>query len=322
MKLDAAREPVAITIESTGEPLAAVRVERTEGPSGRVSIRFENGAVVVSCGASTILELPSEPKRRLLPAADMPLVTIDDAEWHPATPTVTRVAVPIEAELLPPEDVARPRAPAAPRALDPGDAPTRIEYHPPSESAAPPPAGARAPSASPASSASPAPAPRAPGVLATKGPHIRRGVRRFALVAMLAASWMLWFHTYRSRHGHAPHAATRASAPSAPPPTAAGASSLNGKALAARNDSAPAVASSVARPVAVASPSVAAPAASTPAARASNVTEARAAADALANGDYASAVKLYDELASKPANNPAYAEVARSLRARAAPLSQ
>ncbi len=307
MKLDAALEPVAITIESTGEPLAAVRVERTEGPSDRVSIRFESGAVVVTCGSSTLVELPPEPKRRLLPAVDLPLVTIDDAEWHPATPTVTRVGAPLEAELLPPEPSARPRAPAAPQAFDPGDAPTRVEYHPPSESASAPPAVPLAPSAPPA-----------PAAPAPQGPRIRRSVRRFALLAMLAVSWMLWFHAYRQRHAHASH--TAASAPSSSAlSSSSSASSVAGK-LAAHADSAP-----TATPPANAPPVVAPPTNSTPTSHApnvSNVTEARAAADALANGDYANAVKLYDDLASKSANNPAYAEVARSLRARTAPLPQ
>ena len=313
MKLDAALEPVAITIESTGEPLSAVRVERAEGVAQRVSIHFENGTVVVTCGANTILELPSEPKRRPLPLPEISLVTIGDAEWHPATPTATQIGVSIEAELMPPESVARSRPPEAPQALDPGDAPTRVEYHPPSEGAAFAPARAVGRSAAPPPAAGAAPA--------AKGPRIRRSVRRFALLAMLAVSWMLWFHAYRNRHTHASRTTTGASSASSRAAASAaspGSSAAAGR-LAAQLAPGPAGAST---PIVPPFPPAAAPAASTAPSRAPNVTEARAAADALANGDYANAVKLYDDLASKSANNPAYAEVARSLRARTAPLPQ
>jgi hypothetical protein len=292
MKLDAATDTIAITIESSGEPLSTVRVERAEGSSARISIRFENGAVVVTCGPDTILEGPPERKRRLLPPPDS-LATIGDADWYPATPTVTRIGVPIEVEVLPLEEAPRPRPPVAPQALDPGVAPTRIEYHPPSESAV--------------AASRPVAAPSVPPPLpATKGPRIRRSVRRFALLAMLAASWMLWFHAYRSRHAHA----TRAPAAGSASP----ASALS-------RSSGSAVGSPVAGRLAAQDSASAGTAASLPP-RAPNLTEARAAADALANGDSASALKLYDDLASRSANNPAYAEVARSLRARAAPLPQ
>jgi len=297
MKLDAATDAIAITIESSGEPLSTVRLERAESASARVSIRFENGAVVVACGPGMILEAPSEPKRRLLPPVDS-LATIREADWYPATPTATRVGVPIECELLPPEEDARPKPPLAPQALDPGDAPTRIEYHPPSERAV--------------TASSPPAAPPVPP--ATKGPRIRRSVRRFALLAMLAVSWMLWLHAYRSRHAHASHTVAAGSASSsAPSSRAALASGSAATGKRAPEEPLPAGA-------AASSPSPSLASAPSFAPRPSNVTEARSAADALANGDYASAVKLYDDLASKSANNPAYAEVARSLRARAAPL--
>jgi hypothetical protein len=304
MKLDAATDAIAITIESSGEPLSTVRLERAESAFARVSIRFEHGAIVVTCGPGMILEAPSEPKRRLLPPVES-LATIGDADWYPATPTATRVGVPIECELLPPEEAVRPKPPAAPQALDPGDAPTRIAYHPPSERAV-------------ASSSPPAAPPVPP---ATKGPRIRRSVRRFALLAMLAVSWMLWFHAYRSRRAHASHTVAAGGASPSSAPSSRGALASGSAAAGKRGPEEPLPAGAAAVPPSP-SPSVAS-LASAPsfAPRPSNGTEARSAADALANGDYASAVKLYDDLASKFANNPAYAEVARSLRARSAPLA-
>jgi GrpB-like predicted nucleotidyltransferase (UPF0157 family) len=51
--------------------------------------------------------------------------------------------------------------------------------------------------------------------------------------------------------------------------------------------------------------------------RTPQASKPRLAADALARGDLADALKLYDELAAQPSANPAYAALARSLRSRA-----
>jgi hypothetical protein len=52
--------------------------------------------------------------------------------------------------------------------------------------------------------------------------------------------------------------------------------------------------------------------------KSSSGTKARRAADALANGSYAEALQMYDELRSDKDANPAYEQAARTLRARLA----
>jgi hypothetical protein len=167
--------------------------------------------------------------------------------------------------------------------------------------------------------------------------RIRPGVRRVALLAMLASAFMLWLHAFRAR---ASHPSARASAAAASAASAA----PGGHGPAARPRATASEVADVSRPT---EPGGAPPAAVAPTidpsgaglsrppepgvvppplsraalSRPPTTTLARRAADALANGGYAEARSLYEELASQPGADPVYAYMVRSIDARAAESS-
>ncbi len=325
MRFEAVRGALSIVVESRGEPLSTVRFERARGAPRALSLRIEDDIVVLTCGPDATVEAQNaidrdgphvaglvlrdgpltvrigagapadvttdtptrwdlEPRHQLPPAQYVSLEDIEEAEWQSVTPTeTTRVCAPIEVDISRAKSLRREPGVRT----DTGDAPTRIHLLEEEQVNASP--SAIAPPERPA------PPPSA------SRPRLRPAVRRFALLAMLAASWMLWFHAYRGRHVR-PLAAARSS----------GAAASSSKATFVTE-----------APVAVPAESTIGPAGSVaPSSRTSSfvptsgVTEARAAADALANGAYADALATYEDLASRPGSNGAYAEVVRSLRSR------
>jgi hypothetical protein len=349
---------VTIAVRSQGDGMPALRVERVDaGLAGGMSVRVDRHAVVVTVGTSAVVEtseridangrpiarvtLRDGPLEIAIAGAAAPTTTcatsqrlepvshrvpllppsprtaaVQDAEWQPIDPGVqVRPAVSTKFELeVSPAPAASPfaaaSAPAGPPFVwddAPGEIPTRIGrfdeargFVPTHDVAAPAPAPARA-------------------------PRIRPGVRRFALLAMLVATFMLWLHAQRARSSHhratprptasataaGPASSVRAagptpetlaplppfdiSAPSGPPGADMNADmkEASGRANTGERD--------------VTSPPVTASKAT---------SRARKAADALATGAFADALSLYDALAAEPGANPAYARIARSLRSR------
>jgi len=238
---------VTIAVRSQGDGVPALRVERADsGLLGGMALRVDRHAVVVTVGTGAVVETseridangrptarvtlrdgPLEiaiagaaapttcaTTQRLEPISHrVPLLPpsprtagVQDAEWQPIDPVVqARPVVSTKFELeVPPAPAASPfpaaSAPAGPPFVwhdAPGDIPTRIGrfdetrgFVPAQEVAAPAPVPAIA-------------------------PRIRPGVRRFALLAMLAATFMLWLHAQRvrsSRHRATPHPTASATA--------------------------------------------------------------------------------------------------------------
>jgi hypothetical protein len=129
----------------------------------------------------------------------------------------------------------------------------------------------------------------------------RRRLRRIALGAMLVCSFsiaMRAIRTHRLRVARAAAAQVHPAAPDSPGQASPGGSALAApEAPLARRALAPLVDPAGAR-------------------SAAGATKARRAADALANGAYAEAASLYDDLAADHPGNPAYARTAHILRAR------
>jgi hypothetical protein len=178
--------------------------------------------------------------------------------------------------------------------------------------------------------------------------RIRPGVRRIALLAMLASAFMLWLHAFRARASHPParpptaaasvvSAAPGGAAPGghgpAPRPSAAAPEAADVPRPTERPTDRPTDPTTPPAPVVLPPPidpsgaglsrppesSVAPPPLSRSAvSRFPATTVARRAADALANGAYAEARTLYEELASQPGADPVYAYMVRSIDARAA----
>jgi len=187
-----------------------------------------------------------------------------------------------------------PAAPRSPRARsgDSGDAPTRIhrleEVLGETEFAIPPEARGVPPRR-----------PEEPATARTVVAPRRRlspGARRFALVGMLACSMMLCLRARRAKEAsaHAPHATVQQALerPPAAPADSAGPRTTGEPPPTPNRAATPPHASNKGSP-----------------------TRARRAADALAEGDYAEALELYERLESEEAN-PAYGRIVDSLRSR------
>jgi hypothetical protein len=241
---------------------------------------------------------PDAPSTDAIPALLLPArspcpgetLSVQEAEWFE-----------LDDESAEPSD--RPRvthvasAPSRPRARsgDSGDAPTRIhrleEVLGETEFAIP-----RSPDARGVPPRRPDDPAAARKVVVPRG-RLSPGARRFALLGLLACSLMLCLRARRVKE-----AAARA-------PQATVQQALERPAAAPADSSAPYTAGA-ARPMPgrTAAPPHAQPNKGSP-------TKARRAADALAEGDNAEALELYEGLASEEAN-PAYARIVDSLRSR------
>jgi hypothetical protein len=337
-------DAVVLTVGATAVVETSERVDERGQALAAYTIR--DGTLEVSitgARAARPKEAALEPMPLLPPSPRSLSTTIRDAEWAPAEPATEPRPAPARFELELPPDPAPSKAPPSSVAstFSWGDAasdmPTRIGRigempNFPSRAQAAPPASVPAPraapqapahAASPSPSRPPAPAWRPPPVdpvaqtapaAAGKAPRIRPSVRRFALIAMLVVTFMLWLHAQRLRTARARAALAAAHAHDNTAATG-GSASRAGAASAAASASAASRAADFAPEPLLAPP--------IPDALASSgahklVTPARRAADALSNGDFPGALALYDALAAEPGANPAYAQVAQSLRARAA----
>jgi hypothetical protein len=312
------RESISIGIRSQREA-PRVRFERSDAIApGTIVIVVVRGELIVRCTSSAAVEamafggIASTPSAMTLRDAGVELtVSAGDAESDPQI-DLTLDETPVEARVVPrhepPENlVTTVRAPAglvvreaewqpAPEleptpALDEaGEAPTRMqllsdvfpEGAPPHTTTAPPP-------------------PAKPPLVDPR----RQRLRRIALAAMLACSFVIAMRAIRV---HKARLARAAAAAAHVHPSA------SAEAVAAKiTDSPPPLPEATLAPRRNWTPP---PSDSGGARKEGGLTKARRAADALANGAFAEAASLYDDLASEHPGNPAYARTAHILRAR------
>jgi hypothetical protein len=312
------RESILIGIRSQREA-PRVRFERSDAIApGTIVIVVVRGELIVRCTSSAAVEamafggVATSPSAMTLRDAGVELtVSAGDAESDPQI-DLTLDDTPIEARVVPrkepPENlVTTVRAPAglvvreaewqpAPAREPPpihdetGEAPTRMQL-----------LSDVLPEGLPPTVASAPPAPAKPPVVDAR----RQRLRRIALGAMLACSFVIAMRAIRLHKARVARAAAAAHIhPSA-----------SAQSVVARQVSDPAPA----LPEATLAPRRSwTTAASDPASarKEGSVTKARRAADALANGAFAESASLYDDLAADHPGNPAYARAAHILRAR------
>jgi hypothetical protein len=339
-------QSIEIAIRTGHGHAPRVRFERSTAiPAGTISMLVVGGDLVVSCGTSAIVDavgstvLDGDPRtvpelllrdRELelavccrtrepsalpsLPSQDSPTkgdaalrgtLAIRDAEWTPADDSEPASAPRLSKPPPPsPEPKVIPLV-VAPVQREPGpaawDAPTR--FHPVADPVpqrpSPVAAAVRADPKAPASS---------PGAPSAR----RMMIRRVALLSMLLCAFVLMMRTRRAREAR----------------TASTVSSHVAAATSSAKDATPALARTTGQTAPVAQPaeapgppatatvlpdSVAAASSHKP----SSVSLARRAADAVANGAYADALPMYEELGAEGGPSaPAYQQTARILRSR------
>jgi hypothetical protein len=307
------RESISIGIRSQREA-PRVRFERSDAIApGTIVIVVVRGELIVRCTSSAAVEAMAfgggGPTPALLALRDAGVelsVRTGDCEGDvEGEPEVEIDRTPVEARVVAHHEVhenlaATARAPAglvvreaewqpaperepAPERDSSGDGPTRMQLlsdvFP--EAAAPPAASDPAKTAATVAR--------------------RRRLRRIALGAMLVCSFaiaMKAIRTHELRVARAAAAQVHPAAPESPGQASPGGSTLPApEAPPPRRALAPLVDPAGAR-------------------SAAGATKARRAADALANGAYAEAASLYDDLAADHPGSPVYARVAHILRAR------
>jgi hypothetical protein len=337
---------IEIAIRTGHDHTPRVRFERSTAiPAGTISMLVVGGDLVVSCGTSAIVDavgstvldgdsrvvpdllmrdrdlelavccrarepsaLPAAPSPDSPTKSDTELrgpLAIRDAEWTPAddseplsAPRLSKPSrPPPEPRVIPLVVTPSQRQPAAAA----WDAPTR--FHPVADPIPPRPSPVAPPERT-----DPKAAGSSSGALSPR----RKMIRRVALVSMLLCAFVLMMRTRRAREA-------RTAGP-APTHVAAAASSAGDPSPVVRPT---AQTLPVAQPAEVSSLSPSAPvlpdnvAAAASSRKSSSVTQARRAADALANGAYADALPMYEELGAEGGPNaPAYQQTARILRSR------